>query len=295
MPQQKKKSKVRKVVIPAAGLGTRFLPATKAMPKEMLPVVEKPIIQYVVEEAVASGIEDVIIVTGQNKRAIEDHFDQSADLVDWLESVGKHDIANEMRKITAMANFVYVRQKGPYGNGTPVLCAKHVIGDEPFAVVWGDEFHDPRYPRLKQLIDVFDKYSDPVLTAYKVNDDDTNRYGIIDGVEVEPSVYQVKKIVEKPGPKNAPSRLASLGGFIFTPDIFEELERTKPGKGNEIWLVDAIVALSKRRPIYAKRIDATYYDTGSKLGWLRANIELGLAHPELGPEYRKILRRYKDL
>lgn len=290
MRQQKKTTRVKKVVIPAAGLGTRFLPATKAMPKEMLPVVEKPIIQYVVEEAVASGIEDVIIVTGQNKRAIEDHFDASADLVDWLEEIGKHEIAEQMRKITSMANFIYVRQKGPYGNGTPVLTAKHIVGNEPFAVVWGDEFHDPHAtPRLKQLIETFNKYGDPVITGYHVDDEGTKRYGIIDGKEIEKGVYKVDKIVEKPGPEAAPSRLASLGGFVFTPDIFEELEKVRPGKGNEIWLVDAIVGLSKRRPIYAKEIEAEYYDTGSKIGWLRANLEIGLTHPEFGKPFRAII------
>lgn len=290
MRQQKKTSRVKKVIIPAAGLGTRFLPATKAMPKEMLPVVDKPIIQYVVEEAVASGIEDVILVTGQNKRAIEDHFDSSADLIDWLEEVGKHEVAEHMRKITSMANFIYVRQKGPYGNGTPILSAKHVVGNEPFAVLWGDEFHDPHdTPRLKQLIEVFTKYGDPVITGYNVDDEGTTRYGIIDGIEVEDGVFQVKKIVEKPGPEKAPSRLASLGGFVFTPDIFNELERVKPGRGNEIWLVDAIVALSEKRPIYAKRISAEYYDTGSKLGWLRANLEMGLTHPEFSKPLTKII------
>lgn len=289
--KQKKSSRIKKVVIPAAGLGTRFLPATKAMPKEMLPVVDKPIIQYVVEEAVASGIEDVIIVTGQNKRAIEDHFDSSADLIDWLIQTGKKEVAEQMQKITTMANFIYIRQKGPYGNGTPVLSAKHIIGDEPFAVVWGDEFHDPRQaPRLRQLITVFEKYGDPVLTGYPVDDVGTTKYGMIDGIEVEDGVFQVKRIVEKPGPEHAPSRLASLGGFIFTPDIFEKLESVKPGRGNEIWLVDAIVELSRQRPIYAKRIDATYYDTGSKLGWLRANVELGLAHPEFGAPLADILK-----
>lgn len=293
MAKKTSATKIRKVVIPAAGLGTRFLPATKAMPKEMLPVVDKPIIQYVVEEAVASGIEDIIIVTGQNKRAIEDHFDSSADLVDWLEDIGKHAVADQMRKVTSMANFVYVRQKGPYGNGTPVLAARHVVGDEAFAVVWGDEFFAGHPPRLKQLVEVYEKYGDPVLTGYDTDDEGTRKYGIIDGVEVEPGVIQVKHIIEKPGPDGAPSRLASLGGFVFTPDIFEELERVRPGKGSEIWLVDAIVALGKRRPIYAKRVSGMYHDTGSKLGWLRANVELGLAHPELGPAFADILRSYR--
>lgn len=290
MARKSTSTSVKKIIIPAAGLGTRFLPMTKAMPKEMLPVVDKPIIQYVVEEAVASGIEDVIIVTGQNKRAIEDHFDASADLVEYLKRNGKEEQAVEVERISGMANFIYVRQKGAYGNGTPVLCAKHLIGEEPFAVAWGDEFHDPEKPRLRQLLEVFSKYGDPVLTGYEVDDEGTKKYGIIDGIEVEPNVLQVHTIVEKPGPDAAPSRLATLGAFVFTPEIFEELERARPGKGNEIWLVDAILALSKRRPIYAKRIDARYYDTGSKFGWLQANIELGVRHPQFGSAFRKMIK-----
>jgi UTP--glucose-1-phosphate uridylyltransferase len=292
MSKKSTSSLVKKVVIPAAGLGTRFLPMTKAMPKEMLPVVDKPIIQYVVEEAVASGIEDVIIVTGQNKRAIEDHFDASSDLIEYLKRNGKEEQAEEVKRISGMANFIYIRQKGPYGNGTPVLAAKHIIGNEPFAVVWGDEFHDPSAtPRLKQLIEVFNKYGDPVLTGYHVDDEGTKRYGIIDGIEVEPDVVQVKSITEKPGPEHTASRLASLGGFVFTSDIFEQLERIQPGKGGEIWLVDAIVALAEHRPIYAKRVDGTYYDTGSKLGWLRANIELALQHKDFSGPIKDILKR----
>lgn len=289
MSVKKSTNRVRKVIIPAAGFGTRFLPATKAMPKEMLTVVDKPVIQYIVEEAIASGIEDVIIVTGQNKRAVEDHFDSSADLVDWLESVNKHDIAEEMRKITTMANFVYIRQKGPYGNGTPVLNARHIIGDEPFAVAFGDDLIIGKPPHLRQLMNVFDKYGDPVLTAIDVNPEDTHRYGIIDGVEVETGVVQVKSLVEKPPRGEAPSNLASIGGFILTPDIFEILERTKLGKGNELWLVDAIVELSNHRPIYAKKVAGKYHDVGSKLGWLRANIELGLAHKDFGKPLAAIL------
>ncbi len=286
----RKKSHIRKVVIPAAGLGTRFLPATKAQPKEMLPVVDKPVIQYIVEEAVASGIEDIIIVTGQNKRAIEDHFDSSVDLIDWLVQAGKEELAEKMKKITTMANFVYIRQKGPYGNGTPVLNAKHLIGDEPFAVLFGDDLVVGNPPRLKQLIDFFQKYGDPVLTAYEVSKDDVQKHGIIDALEVEPTIYQVKTIIEKPAPHEAPSTLASLGGYNLTPDIFEALERTKPGKNNELWLVDALFALSKQRPLYAKRISGTYHDVGSKLGWLRANLELGLEHPEFAAALKTIIR-----
>jgi UTP--glucose-1-phosphate uridylyltransferase len=283
--------KVKKLIIPVAGYGTRFLPATKAQPKEMLPVVDKPIVQYVVEDAVRSGIETIILVTGSGKRAVEDHFGYNYELQSFLKKAGKEDMRDEIKKIADMANFIYIRQKGPYGNGTPVLCSKHLIGDEPFAVMWGDEFfYTQKKAQLKQLTDVYEKYGDPVLTAYEVTKKDTSKYGIIDGIEVEKDVYQVKNIVEKPGPENAPSTLASLGGFVLTPDIFEMLEKTKLGKGGELWLVDAIFKLSKKRPIYAKKIDGDYYDTGSKLGYLRANVELALRRKDIGKDFRKYLK-----
>jgi len=282
---------IRKLVIPVAGLGTRFLPATKAQPKEMLPIVDKPIIQYVVEDAVRSGITDIILVTGPSKRAVEDHFSPNYELINWLKKQGKVDMAEEVKKIADLANFIFIRQKGPYGNGTPVLCAKNLINNEPFAVMWGDEFfYSPRKPQLKQLVEVYEKYGDPVLTAYAVDDEGTEKYGILDALEVEKSVFQVRNIVEKPGPKKAPSRLASLGGFILTPDIFPALENTKLGKGGELWLVDAIFKLIKKRPIYAKRIEGTYYDTGSKLGYVKANLDFALRDKKLAPELRKYLR-----
>ncbi|KKU25690.1 MAG: Nucleotidyl transferase [Candidatus Magasanikbacteria bacterium GW2011_GWA2_46_17] len=282
---------IRKLVIPVAGLGTRFLPATKAQPKEMLPIVDKPIIQYVVEDAVRAGITDIILVTGPSKRAVEDHFSPNYELINWLKKQGKVDMAEEVKKIADLANFIFIRQKGPYGNGTPVLCAKNLINNEPFAVMWGDEFfYSPRKPQLKQLVEVYEKYGDPVLTAYAVDDEGTEKYGILDALEVEKSVFQVRNIVEKPGPKKAPSRLASLGGFILTPDIFPALENTKLGKGGELWLVDAIFKLIKKRPIYAKRIEGTYYDTGSKLGYVKANLDFALRDKKLAPELRKYLR-----
>ena len=284
-------SKIRKLVIPVAGLGTRFLPATKAQPKEMLPVVDKPIIQYVVEDAVKSGITDIILVTGPSKRAVEDHFSPNYELVNLLKKQGKEEMAEEVKKIADLANFIFIRQKGPYGNGTPVLCAKDIIGDEPFAVMWGDEFfYAPQKPQLKQLMEVYEKYGDPVLTAYEVGDKGTEKYGIIDALEVEDSVYKVKNIIEKPGAKKAPSRLASLGGFVFTPDIFEALENTKLGKDDELWLVDAVFKLLKKRPIYAKKIDGVYYDTGSKLGYLKANVDFALRDKKLADEFRDYLR-----
>ncbi len=284
-------SSIRKLVIPVAGLGTRFLPATKASPKEMLPVVDKPIIQYVVEDAVKSGITDIIMVTGPSKRAVEDHFSPHYELVSLLKKQGKNEVAEEVKKIADMANFIFIRQKGPYGNGTPVLCAKDIIGNEPFAVMWGDEFfYTPKKPQLKQLIDVYEKYGDPVCTTYKVDDEGTSRYGIIDGIEVEPHVYQVKDMVEKPGPKKAPSRLATLGGYVLTPDIFDALENTKIGKGGELWLVDAVFKVLKKRPLYARLIEGTYYDTGSKLGYLQANVDFALRDKKLGPEFKKYLK-----
>jgi len=285
---------VKKLIIPVAGYGTRFLPATKAQPKEMLPVVDKPIVQYVVEDAVKSGIESIILVTGSGKRAVEDHFGYNYELQEFLKKAGKDDLRIEIKRIADMANFIYIRQKGPYGNGTPILCAKHLIGDEPFAVMWGDEFfYTEGKPQLRQLMDVYEKYGDPVLTAYNVDRKDTARYGVIDGIEVETGVVQVKNIVEKPDPAKAPSTLASLGGYILTPDIFEALEKTKLGKGGELWLVDAIVKLLKKRPIYAKKIEGTYYDTGSKIGYLKANVEMALRRPDLKDEFKKYLKNLK--
>ena len=282
---------IKKLVIPVAGLGTRFLPATKAQPKEMLPIVDKPIIQYVVEDAVRAGITDIIFITGPSKRAVEDHFSPNYELINLLKKQNKIEMAEEVKKIADMANFIFIRQKGPYGNGTPVLCAKPIVGNEPFAVMWGDEFfYTPRKSQLQQLIEVYEKYGDPVITTRKVDAEGTRKYGIIDGLEVEKGVYQLKSIVEKPGPEKAPSHLACLGGFILTPDIFDALERTKLGKDGELWLADANAKVLKKRPIYAKLIDGEYYDTGSKLGYLRANVDLALRNAKINKEFRKYLK-----
>lgn len=282
---------IRKLVIPVAGLGTRFLPATKAQPKEMLPIVDKPIIQYVVEDAVKSGITDIIMVTGPSKRAVEDHFSPNYELVNLLKKQGKEDMAEEVKKIADMANFIFIRQKGPYGNGTPVLSAKDVVGNEPFAVMWGDEFfYAPQKPQLQQLMEVYEKYGDSVLTAYEVEDKEVEKHGMIDALKIEESIYQVKNIVEKPSLKETPSHLASLGGFIFTPDIFDALEHTKLGKGGELWLVDAIFKLLAKRPVYAKLIKGTYYDTGSKIGYLKANVDFALRDKKLSKDFRDYLR-----
>lgn len=283
--------KIRKAVIPAAGLGTRFLPATKAMPKEMLPIVDKPIIQYVVEECVASGIEDIIIVTGWHKRTIEDHFDYPFELEKRLEEAGKHEQAEEVRRIADLANFIYIRQKGPYGNGTPVLNAKHVVGDEPFAMLWGDEFIYSDPPRLRQMMDVWDKHETPVISAVRVPHDSVNRYGIADISDVEPNVFKINKIVEKPTPSEAPSNLATHGAYILPPEIFGLLERTSLGKGGELWLVDAINALMALRSVYAVEIqNGKYYDTGNKLEYLKTVIDFGLKHDDLRDDLKAYLK-----
>jgi UTP--glucose-1-phosphate uridylyltransferase len=281
---------IKKVVIPVAGLGTRMLPATKAQPKEMLPIVDKPVIQYIVEEAVRAGFKDIVLVTGATKRPIEDHFDRNEHLESFLLSAGKKDACEQIKEIANLANFIYLRQKGPYGNGTPVMNARQVIGNEPFAVVWGDDVWTCKVPHLKQLSKVFQKYQDPVITARMTDAEGTKKYAIIDGVEVEPGVFQVKSIVEKPGPQKAKTRIAALGGYIFTPDIFDELDQTPLGKGNELWLVDAISRLLKKRPVYAKIIDGEIHDTGSKLGLLKANVSFGLNDPEIKKQFKQFIK-----
>jgi len=290
-------AKIRKVVIPAAGFGTRFLPQTKAMPKEMLPVVDKPVIQYVVEEAVASGIEDVVIVTGASKRAIEDHFDvPNADLANNLTASGKEKQLENLQKIAEMANFVYIRQKGSYGNGTPVLEAESAVGNESFAVMWGDEFIKSDPPRLAQMIKVWEKYGGVVISGVRIESrDHLSRYGIAELTPVEDKVFKIEKIVEKPLPEEAPSNLATHGAYILPPEIFEALRSLKPGKGNEIWLVDAINVLREKGvPIYACEIEnGKYYDTGNKLEYLKTVIEFALDHPDLNGEFRKYLKSLK--
>ena len=286
--------KIRKVVIPAAGFGTRFLPQTKAMPKEMLPIVDKPVIQYVVEEAVDSGIEDVIIVTGSVKRAIEDHFDTpNADLIKNLEAGGKHELMAEVKKISEMANFIYIRQKGPYGNGTPVLSAEPAIEDEPFAVLWGDEFIYSKPPRLKQMIEVYEKYGGIVISGVRIDKkEDLVRYGIADITKVEGNVYKINEIIEKPDPETAPSNLATHGAYILPPEIFEALRNLGPGKGGEIWLTDGINKLKEKGvPVYAVEIEnGKYYDTGNKIEYMKTVVELGLKHQDIKEEFKKFLK-----
>lgn len=284
--------KIRKAVIPAAGYGTRFLPMTKASPKEMLPIIDKPVIQYVVEEAVASGIEDIIIVTGYNKRAIEDHFDHCQELENYLQKMGKTEQLEQICGIAEMANFVYIRQKGPYGNGTPILNVAPIIGNEPFAVLWGDEFIYAEPPRLKQMIEVFDKYNDPVISGVRIkNKADLSKYGIARVENIEDKVFEIKEIVEKPEPEKAPSDLATHGAYILTPDIFQALRSLKPGKGGEIWLTDGINQLRKDHKIYAREIEnGKYYDTGNKLEYLKAQVDFGLRREDMKEEFGKYLK-----
>ncbi len=286
--------KITKVVIPAAGFGTRFLPQTKAMPKEMLPVVDKPVIQYVVEEAVHSGVNNIIIVTGANKRAIEDHFDvPNEDLVKNLMNGKKEHILKEIRRISEMANFIYVRQKGPYGNGTPILAVEPIIEDEPFAVLWGDEFIHSKPPRLKQMIDVYEKYGGVVISGVKIeHKEDLKRYGIAELEHVEGNVHRIKRIVEKPEPDEAPSNIATHGGYIFPPAIFSALKRIKPGRGGEIWLPDAINLLNQEgTPLYTVIIkNGRYFDTGNKFEYLKTVVEFALQHDETKEEFKHFLK-----
>ena len=290
-------TKIRKAVIPAAGFGTRFLPQTKALPKEMLPIVDKPVIQYVVEEVVGSGIKDIVIVTGSSKRAIEDHFDvPNADLVNNLKRGKKEKLLREIQRISELANFIYIRQKGPYGNGTPVLSAEPVIGKEPFAVVWGDEFIYAKPPRLLQMIRAWEKYGGVMISGVRIESrDHLSRYGIADLEKVAGCVYKIKKIVEKPLPAEAPSNLATHGAYILPPEIFPALRSLSPGKGGEIWLVDAINLLRKEGiPIYACEIkNAKYYDTGNKIEYLKTVVEFGLVHPDVNGEFRAYLKNLK--
>jgi UTP--glucose-1-phosphate uridylyltransferase len=288
MPQ-----KVRKAVFPAAGLGTRFLPATKASPKEMLPLVDKPLIQYVVEEAVASGIESVIIVTGRGKAAIEDHFDISFELEKLLQERGKEEELKATRAISEMARVSYVRQREALGLGHAVLQARDLVGDEPFAVMLSDDIIDSKTPALKQLLDVYEKYDAPVVAVFEVEGEAISRFGVIDGQEVEDGVYKIKDMVEKPRFSEAPSDLAIIGRYILTPDIFDEIEKTRPGAIGEIQITDAMRSLLKKRPFYAVRFKGTRYDAGDKLGFLIATVEFALKHEELAPEFREYLRTVK--
>ena len=284
---------VRKAVIPAAGLGTRFLPATKASPKEMLPLVDKPLIQYAVEEAVASGIEDIIIVTGRGKRAIEDHFDRSFELEENLKGHGKAQLLNDIRRISEMANFCYVRQSAALGLGHAVLCARHLIGNEPFAVLLSDEVIDHPVPALQQLVRVYDEGNGGVIGILKVPKSEVSQYGIVATERLADGLHRVRDLVEKPTPADAPSQWAAIGRYVLSPDIFACLEETEPGKNGEIQLTDALRLLTKKAPIYAQEIKGQRHDAGDKLGFLKATVDFALKNPTLGPSFARYLKQIR--
>jgi UTP--glucose-1-phosphate uridylyltransferase len=281
---------IRKAVFPAAGLGTRFLPATKAQPKEMLPLVDKPIIQYGVEEAVASGVDNVILVTGRGKNAIEDHFDVSIELETFLEARGKKDLAAQIRKISSSVSFSYVRQGEPLGLGHAVLVARNLVGDEPFAVILADDVIDADPPALKQMIDVFDEVKGPVLAIECVPRESVSSYGIIDAEEIRPGVYRIRDLVEKPAVKEAPSDLAIIGRYILTPDIFPALDVTAGDRTGEIQLTNGLRRLLKDRPIYGCRIEGVRHDTGNKLGFLKAVVYFAMRRPDIAGPFVEYLR-----
>jgi len=281
--------KVRKAIIPAAGLGTRFLPATKAQPKEMLPIVDKPALQYIIEEAVDSGIEEILIITGRNKKSIEDHFDKSVELELELEKSGKLELLEEVRKISDMVNIHYIRQKEPKGLGHAIYCARYFIGNEPFAVLLGDDIVYSQKPCLRQMIDVYNEYRTTILGVQEVSDEDVSKYGIVDIKQIEERVYKVKGLVEKPSPKDAPSNMAILGRYIISPEIFGILEDTPPGKGGEIQLTDGLITLAQREAMYAYDFEGRRYDVGDKQGFLEATVEYALRNKELREDFLNYL------
>jgi len=285
--------KIRKAIIPAAGLGTRFLPATKAQPKEMLPIVDKPTIQYIIEEAINSGIEDIMIITGRNKRSIEDHFDKSIELELELEKHGKKDLLHLVQDISNLVNITYIRQKEPKGLGHAIYCAKTFIGNEPFAVLLGDDVVTAEKPCLKQMIEQYDKYQASILGVQTVPQEDVNKYGIVAGNKEGERIYKVTDLVEKPKQEVAPSNIAILGRYIITPKIFEYLENTKPGSGGEIQLTDALKELAKEEDMYAYDFIGRRYDVGKKQGFLEATVEFALAREDLKEEFTKYLKSLK--
>ena len=286
--------KIRKAIIPAAGLGTRFLPATKAQPKEMLPIVDKPTIQYIIEEAVASGIEEILIITGRSKKCIEDHFDKSVELELELEKSGKEEMLKMVREISDMVDIHFIRQKEPKGLGHAISCAKTFVGNEPFAVLLGDDIvYNEGRPCLKQLIDCYDEYKTSVLGVQTVEAKDVNKYGIVNGIHIEDRVYKVKGLVEKPPVEEAPSNVAILGRYIITPQIFKILEETKPGKGGEIQLTDALLKLIDEEAMYAYDFEGTIYDVGDKLGFLKATVEYALRREDLRDGFIEYLNTLK--
>lgn len=286
--------KVRKAIIPAAGLGTRFLPATKAQPKEMLPIVDKPTIQYIVEEAIESGIEDIIIVTGRNKRAIEDHFDKSYELEEELRKKGKQDLLSQVQDISNLVDIHYIRQKEPKGLGHAIHCAKSFIGNEAFAVLLGDDIVNSEVPCLKQMISIYNEYKTTVLGVQHVPQEDIPKYGIVSCKQVDDRVYKVKDLVEKPDIENAPSNIAILGRYIISPHIFEFLESATPGKGGEIQLTDALKSLISNEAIYAYDFEGKRYDVGNRLGFLEATVEYALTRDDIKDDFKTYLTKIID-
>jgi len=284
--------KIRKAIIPAAGLGTRFLPATKAQPKEMLPIVDKPTIQYIVEEAVASGIEEIIIISGRGKRSIEDHFDKSYELEEALLRTNKLTILNEVRKISSMVNIFYVRQKEPKGLGDAILCAKSFIGDEPFAVLLGDDIVMSKTPCLKQIIDVYEKYNSSIVAVQSVSENEVSKYGIIKpNMMIEQNLVQVDFMVEKPKKEDAPSKYAVIGRYVLTPEIFTILEKLPLIEGTELQLTDAISELIKKQRVLAFNFEGSRYDIGDKIGFIRATIDFALQRDDIKEEVLSYLMK----
>jgi len=296
MPYKGKKNSVRKAIIPAAGLGTRFLPATKAMPKEMLPIVDKPMIQYIIEEAIDSGIEDIIIVTGKGKRAIEDHFDYAIELEQNLMEKEKYELLEEVRRISEMVDIHYIRQKEPKGLGHAVWSARKFIGNEPFAVLLGDDIVQAKKPSLLQMIEMYERYHASIIGVKEVSDDDVHRYGIVDAVPLTNRLYKVNNLVEKPNKEEAPSNLAIMGRYILTPEIFDILGNQDIGAGGEVQLTDAIKKLEEIQVIYAYDFEGKRYDVGEKLGFIQTTIDFALQRDELRNDLLKYMESIiKDL
>lgn len=281
--------RIKKAVIPAAGLGVRFLPATKALPKEMIPIVDKPTIQYIIEEAVNSGIEDILIITGRDKKAIEDHFDKSTGLEEHLRSKGKEDLLKIVEKIGNLADIHYVRQKEPKGLGHAVYCARRFVGNEPFAVLLGDDIVRSEVPCLRQMMELYEEVQTSVIGVKEVPQADVSKYGILDAEQVRQNIYRIHNLVEKPAPEMAPSRLAIMGRYIIEPGVFDILAGTKPGAGGEIQLTDALKELAGQKAMYGLVFEGKRYDVGDKLGYLKAMVEYALDRPDLAEQFRRYL------
>lgn len=283
--------KIKKAILPVAGFGTRFLPATKSQPKEMLPLVDKPAIQYLVEEAVESGIEEIVFVTGRGKRAIEDHFDVAYELEDTLVEKNKKDLLEKVQHISRMAKFSYVRQPRPLGDGHAILQASHIIGDEPAVIIFGDCLYDSKVPTVKQIIETYEKYGDPVIGLSEIPKKEVSSFGVIDGVDIGDNNYEIKKVVEKPKVEDAPSNLVIVGKYVITPEIFEILSHMEKDSTGEIRLADAYeILLKNNKPVYGKLLEGEWLDTGLKFNFLKATIQLGLKHPEVKDDLRRYLK-----